>query len=126
MDRRFLVMLFFPISILSACASIDFDYQGKSDETDDGLLYYEGTPYVLLQSTKDCTYNTQVLMVPTVKKHLKLKSGAIGSSNLSITLSQGMIASVGQTTDTKVPEMVAALTGAYSASKKTQGVGDNG
>ncbi|MNE22673.1 hypothetical protein D3C80_1158920 [compost metagenome] len=65
-------------------------------------------------------------MVPTVKKHLKFKSGAIGSSSLSVTFSQGMIASVGQTTDTKVPEMVAALTGAYSASKKTQGVGDNG
>lgn len=65
-------------------------------------------------------------MVPTEKKRLKLKSGAIGSSNLTVTLSQGMIATVGQTTDTKVPEMVAALTGAYSATKKTQSVGDTG
>lgn len=102
------------VGILGGCASIDFDSKEPG-----GLQYYEGVPYLLVQATEDCKINTQVLMMPTIAKRLKLNSGVIGSSKLNVSLAQGMISTVGQEADTKLPEMITSITGAYSAAKST-------
>ena len=63
----------------------------------------------------------QVVMVPTTEKRIKLKPGLIGSSKLSVTLTNGMISNVGQTTNPATAQMLTALTGTYTALKPTEG-----
>lgn len=85
---------------LSGCAHIDFGGEG--------LTYYDPKPYLFVTTTKDCVTTAAVLSVPEQKKVMKFKSG-YGSSELSATLSSGMIASVGQKSDAKVPETLASV-----------------
>ena len=105
------------VAFLSGCAHLEFE------SPDDGLAYYESVPYFLVSTTAECTTTGTVVMIPGQKKIVKLKSG-FGSSELSVTLSNGMIAAVGQKTDTKVPETitsVAALGTAVAALNATSG-----
>jgi hypothetical protein len=49
-----------------------------------------------------------VIAIPEAKKVRKFKSG-YGSADLSASLSNGMVTAIGQKTDTKVPETLAAI-----------------
>lgn len=86
--------------LLSGCAHIDFG--------SDGMTYYDPKPYLFVSTTKECVTTATVVTIPADKKVMKFKSG-YGSANLSATLSNGMIASVGQNTDTKIPETLSAI-----------------
>lgn len=87
-------------SALSGCAHIDFG--------GDGLTYYDPKPYLFVATTKECISTATVLAIPEVKKVMKFQSG-YGSADLSTSLSNGMISSVGQKTDTKIPETLASI-----------------
>lgn len=125
MKRPWLGLLILPLGILlTSCGSIDFDAASSEGSKKDGLKYYEPTPYLLIQSTPNesktsCVYTMQVVMVPTTEKRIKLKPGLIGSSELSVTLTNGMISNVGQTTNPATAQMLKALTGTYTALKPT-------
>jgi uncharacterized protein YbaR (Trm112 family) len=82
------------------CASIDFG--------GDGLTYYDPKPYLFVTTTKDCVSTATVVLIPESKKSLVFKSG-YGSAELSVTLTNGMITSAGQNTDTKIPETLTAI-----------------
>lgn len=86
--------------LVSGCAHIDFG--------GDGMTYYDPKPYLLISTTKDCVTTATVVVIPETKKAMKFVSG-YGSSELSATLSNGMIASVGQKTDTKIPETITSI-----------------
>lgn len=121
MKRPWLGLLILPFGVLlTSCGSIDFDAANEGDTKKEGLKYYEPTPYLLIQSTLNesktsCVYNVQVVMVPTKEKRIKLKPGLLGTSELSVTLTNGMISNVGQTTNPATAEMLTALTGTYTA-----------
>lgn len=86
--------------VVTGCAHIDFG--------GDGLTYYEPKPFLFVIKTKDCVITATIVVVPADKKTMKFISG-YGSSDLSITLSNGMITAVGQKTDTKVPETLTSI-----------------
>ena len=86
--------------LLSGCAGIDFGGEG--------LTYYDPKPYLFVSTTAECVTTATVVVVPEVKKVMKFKSG-YGTAALSATLSNGMISTVGQTTDTKIPETLSAI-----------------
>ena len=88
------------IGVLSGCAHIDFG--------GDGLTYYEPKPYFFVSTNKDCTTTAVVVSVPETKKAMKFKTG-YGSAELSASLTNGMIASVGQKTDSKIPETITSI-----------------
>lgn len=88
--------------ILGGCAGLDF---GK-----EGLTYNEPKPYLFVSVDKDCLSTATVVSVPGNEKHVKFKSG-FGSADLSVTLSNGILTSVGQKTDTKIPETITAMAG---------------
>ena len=101
----------FQAAILAGCASIDF---GK-----DGLTYYDPIPALLVATACDkdastITTTATIVVLPGDKKSLKLRNG-FGSSNLTVTLSNGMIVSVGQESDSKIPETLTALGGLGAA-----------
>ena len=86
--------------LVSGCAHIDFG--------GDGMTYYDPKPYLYISTTKDCVTTAMVLVIPEAKKVMKFVPG-YGSSELSATLSNGMIASVGQKSDTKIPETITSI-----------------
>lgn len=80
----------------------------------DGLTFYDPSPHLLVTVAADCTISSQVVAIPGKARSVRLKSG-YGASELSVGFGNGLITSVGQKTDTKVPETIAAV-GSLAAS----------
>lgn len=94
-------------AFVSGCAGLEF----QADEADDALTYYDPQPYLLVETTADCGTKSSVITLPGRKRSVKLRSG-YGSSNIKVDFSNGMISSVNQVVDTKVPETITAASGA--------------
>jgi hypothetical protein len=92
--------------VVGGCAGLVFN----PTEREGALTYFETTPYFFVSTSKDCVTTASVVAVPGAKKSVSLMSG-YGSADLSVSLSNGMIASVGQKTDTKIPETITAIGG---------------
>lgn len=101
--RNVLVCVIF---VLPGCAHIDFGKQG--------LTYYEPKPYLFVTTNKDCLTTATILSIPGEKKNLEFKRGH-GSSELSVTLTNGMISTAGQKSDSKIPETITSITGLAAA-----------
>lgn len=86
--------------LVSGCAHIDFG--------GDGMTYFDPKPYLFVSTTKECVTTATVIAIPEAKKVMKFVSG-YGSADLSAALSNGMITSVGQKTDTKIPETITSI-----------------
>jgi hypothetical protein len=95
---------------LPGCANLEFDSKKP------GLTYFEPTPYLSVSKGADCKVTVTVLVLPGAKKTLAFNSG-YGTADLSASVSSGLLQSVGQKTDTKVPETVTALAGVATAFK---------
>ncbi|GAB4487405.1 MAG: hypothetical protein OHK006_16450 [Thermodesulfovibrionales bacterium] len=88
--------------LLSGCAHIDFG--------GDGMTYFDPEPYLFVSTKSDCITTATVLVMPGARKSMKFVSG-YGAADLSAKLTNGMIESVNQKTDTKIPETITTLTG---------------
>lgn len=104
LGRSFCVVSVF---LLSGCGHLDFG-------PDKGLTYYDPKPYLFVATTKDCVTTANLVSVPETKREVKLISG-YGSTDLSVNLSDGMITSVGQNTDTKIPDTITSVAGLTAA-----------
>jgi hypothetical protein len=89
--------------LVTGCAHIDFN-----SGDDHAMTYYDPKPYLFVSTTKDCVTTATVVVIPEKKKAMKFETG-FGSAELSATLSNAMIASVGQKTDTKIPETITSI-----------------
>ncbi len=98
---------------LSSCAGMTFNATAQSD----ALTYYEIKPYLLLTITKDCVPSASVLSLPGTLRSVSFNNG-YGTADLSVSLSNGMITSVGQKTDSKIPETITAVAGLATAASK--------
>jgi hypothetical protein len=93
---------------LPGCAHLEFDAK------EPGLTYFDPKPYLAVSKGTDCKVTAAVLVLPGEKRTLAFKSG-YGTSDLSASLANGLLQSVGQKTDTKIPETVTALAGVATA-----------
>lgn len=107
---NFLVSL--PIILTAGCAGVKF-YSDEGMEKEVGLKGCYSKPYVLVarngadKATSVSMVNLADLEHPV---YIKLKSG-LGSANLSLGFTNCVISSVGQATDTQIPELLSAATG---------------
>jgi hypothetical protein len=92
------------------CAGLEFSPTPQPD----GLLYYDPTPYLQVTRGADCSVTSSVITLPGQPRSVAFRSG-YGSAQLGVNLSGGMITQVNQTTDTKVPETINAVTGLATA-----------
>ncbi len=104
--------------LLNSCATVDFYSKSTlSEDSKTGIEFYSAKPYLLVENNpaKDVSLRTSIIYLPdlTKPKYAKIKPG-IGSSDLKLSLSNGIINSYGITTDSKVPETISALTGALT------------
>jgi hypothetical protein len=89
-----------------ACAGLEFSPTPRPD----GLLYYDPTPYLQVTRGADCSVTSSVVTLPGQPRSVAFRSG-YGSAELGVELSGGMITSVNQKTDTKIPETINAVAG---------------
>ena len=101
--------------LASGCAGLEFyDSPALATENRIGIKFYIPKPYLLVARTgnKDKPTDISVIYLPDMKNpvYAQPKSG-YGSAKLSMSFTNGMLASFGQETDTKIPESLTALGG---------------
>ena len=104
--------------LLAGCATVKiYSDEGLTNET--GLRFYTLKPYLLVEYTadKDNTVKTSVVFIPDISspQFIKLKPG-IGSSELKMTFTSSALESYGVSTDSQIPESMAAFADILSKS----------
>ena len=128
-----LVASFCSFLLLVGCAQTTFHVVNLDDETgevtdidstkgDVGLLYYQPVPYLFVQRplNKDGATTSKIIYLPDKANPMSMRfKGGFGSAEMSVSLTNGMISTFNQTTDSKIPELLAnlatPLTGAAQA-----------
>lgn len=107
--------------LFSSCATVKF-YDDSALKNESGIEFYSAKPYLLVerQPAKDVAIKSTVIYLPdrANPKYAKLKPG-FGSSDLKLSLENGMITSYGVITDSKIPETITAITGAVGTAGTT-------
>lgn len=99
---------------IAGCAGVDF-YSDPGLTAKTGIPIYRPKPYVLVSRTKnkDKPVEVSIQYLPDYSAgviYAKPRSG-FGSADLKLTLANGQLTQFGQVTDTKVPELIAAVSG---------------
>lgn len=95
---------------LGACAQIAF----HEDYRPDALAFYDPVPYMFVGLNAECVWSATLITMPGKRRSLSLQPG-IGSSEFGVSLNNGMISSVSQKSDTKLPETISAVSGLATA-----------
>jgi hypothetical protein len=102
--------------ILSGCATVKF-YSDKELKTESGIEFYSPKPYLVVERNpaKDVSMKMTIVYLPDFSnpKYAKIKPG-IGTSDLKLSLENGIITSYGITSDSKIPETLTAISGLVS------------
>ena len=97
--------------LVAACASVDvFKDEGLTQKT--GLRVYGAKPYLLVARTeaKDKPVEVSVVYLPDLANPQYIKqTGGLGSSDLKLTLSNGMLTSFGSNIDPALAESLKGL-----------------
>jgi len=111
MNKMRLLTICMMVLSLAACGHLRFTDQSGIET---GAKIYTAKPYLLVSRTgaKDKPIDVQVVFLPDLKNPTYVKPIAgFGSSDLSITLSNGMLVSFGQKTDPKIAELLSSIGG---------------
>ncbi|MBB3181978.1 hypothetical protein [Variovorax sp. Sphag1AA] len=100
-------------ALLTGCAGVDF-YSDADLSKKTGIPIYGAKPYVLVSRTqnkdKPVEVSIQYLTDRSQVIYANPRSG-FGSSDLKLTLDHGQLTQFGQITDTKIPELITAVSG---------------
>jgi hypothetical protein len=94
------------IASLGGCAGLQFNPTPQPD----ALTYNEPVPYFQVIRSGDCTVTGTVVSLPGPERSVAFRNG-YGSAELSVNLQNGILTSVNQKTDSKIPETLTALGG---------------
>lgn len=105
------------VATLVGCAGVDF-YSDPDLKTKTGIPIYGAKPYVLVVRTKakdkPVEVSIQYLTDRSQVIYANPRSG-FGSADLKLSLSNGQLTQFGQITDTKIPELISAVSGLLTA-----------
>jgi len=100
------------ISLLGGCARMALYTSPNLEGPETGIRFYTPKPYLLVARTgnKDKPIDVSVVYLPDMKNpvYAKPKSG-LGSANLTLGMSNGMLTNFGQQTDSKIPDLLTAF-----------------
>ena len=94
---------------LSGCASLAFSDNPPPDHN--ALAFRESVPYLAVAHDGDCKITVSLISLPGKTHYVQLRPG-LGSSELGVTLDNGMIKSVTQKADPEVAPLITALSSA--------------
>jgi hypothetical protein len=92
--------------VFTGCAGLEFHQVPQEG----AMTYRDSVPYMLVTTTQECVTTSTVVSVPGRERSVSFNSG-YGTADLSVQMSNGVITSVGQKTDTKIPETISAVAG---------------
>lgn len=105
------------VASLSGCAGVTF-YSDANLTQKTGIPIYAPKPYLLVARTgaKDKPVDISIIYLNDPQKiiYADPRSG-FGSSNLTLSLTDGKLTAFGQQTDTKIPELITSLSGLITA-----------
>jgi hypothetical protein len=114
----YLVIILPALLLFYGCASVQI-YSNNDLKNKTGLKFYSVKPYLLveLKSEKDGTIKTTMLYLPDLAnpQYLNVKPG-IGSNELKMAFSNGILNSYGLTYDADVAETINSVAGLISKS----------
>lgn len=117
------------LGLVAGCAQMKITRLTSSDTYTEGLRFYRPKPYLLVTIDAEGKLAGQLISLPDRKEEYVVQQRVgIGSSKLSVTLDGGWnLVALGHDLDTKVPEMITALSGAlgsavFSESKQASSV----
>jgi hypothetical protein len=123
--KKIILMYFFLVMMmLAGCARVAI-YSDENLKTETGVKYYIPKPYLLVAKTgaKDNPVSISVIYLPDLKYPFYAKAiTGLGSSNLSMAFTNGMLSTFGEINDSKIPELITALgslTGSAATAAKT-------
>jgi len=103
--------------LFTGCAHISF-HDSNNPGRNIGFEYYKPKFYLLVTDDKDGTKASVVTLPDLTQPRYALLHAGYGSSNLSLAQSNGVLTTVGQAVDTKIPETIAAVSGLATAAAK--------
>ncbi len=113
MQRIFILML--AVTMVS-CSAVEITKVSDSTYSD-GVRFYRPEPYLLVTKDKDGNLQTSIISLPNKNEEYVIKPKVrLGTVEVSATLEGGWnLTQLGTKADTKIPEMITALTGTLQA-----------
>jgi len=107
------------VTLVSGCAEVSIYSTPDLGGPRTGIPFYSPKPYLLVARTgaKDKPVDVSVIYLPDLSKplYVRLNPGLWGSSDLSVTFSNGIMTTVGHKSDVKLPELLTAVGGLQTA-----------
>lgn len=103
---------------LIGCARVAFYSDAKFEHKITGVKFYTPKPYLLIARTgaKDKPVEISIVYLPDLANPSYARPIAgLGSSDLAMSFTNGMLSSYGEKTDSKIPELISAL-GSFTGS----------
>ena len=89
----------------AGCARLVFDGPDAK-----GVRFYEPQPMIVRTVAENCAVSNTLMMTPNLDSARTVRTTTgIGSNKLEVSFENGMITSLGQTTDTQIPQTLEAL-----------------
>lgn len=123
MGRR-LILLSASLFLLAGCAGVEVT-RVKNGSDNGGIRFYRPWPYLLVVPAANGGVEAKTVYLPRLDQEysIKVKPG-LGTVNGKFTLSDGWnLTDFGDTRDSKVPETIAALSGAATAAGDLKAAG---
>jgi hypothetical protein len=108
------MMAILVVTCVSGCARFAFYSDANLSGVETGVKFYTPKPYLLVARTgsKDKPNDISVIYIPDLSHPIYAKPMVgIGANNLTLALSNGILTTLGQQTDSKIPELLTALGG---------------
>ena len=120
MKKLYIFVTFGALFGISGCAGVTF-YSDETLTKKTGIPIYSSKPYLLVSRTGSTEKPVEISIVhlsdPEKVIYAEPRSG-FGSANLTLTLTNGQLASFGQQTDTRISELITSL-GGFLTSRAT-------
>jgi hypothetical protein len=127
--RNAIVTLTLLAVLFTACARVAFYSDAKLKHGETGVKFYTPKPYLLVARTgaKDKPVEISIIYLPDLSHPIYAKSKTgLGTTDLSLTIANGVLSTVGVKTDSKVPELLTAIgsltTSVATAAKTASGI----
>ncbi|MBN2212214.1 MAG: hypothetical protein JW709_12525 [Sedimentisphaerales bacterium] len=114
-DFSILSILIF-VGFLGGCTSVIVRPVGKENADEEGVHFYRPAPYLLVTKQND-KIESKIIYLPELSQEyvIQYKPG-LGTAKVDIVFENGWnLTSIGQTTDTKIPETISAVGGLMSS-----------
>lgn len=113
-------LIFIAVAMAAACAAVRVSRLTSDKEYVEGIRFYRPAPYLLVTEDAKGDLEVSLIYLPKTNEEyvIRFKSGP-GSADMKFKLDGGWnLTEFGETRDSKIPELVTSLAGAFTGALK--------